>query len=208
MKISVHRLEGFSDALIAIIITLMVLELKLPSTFTYLEVIELVKSIGIFFISFIIVGYQWDRHQRMFDGLTNVSNQVVWRNLLFLFFLSLIPLFTKWMIQHPSAILPALGYDIVYLLIECSVRALFVSIINESKDTNKMNEFKRLKEERSNRGELSNRRFVLFFIMLVLVILFSIYIPTISIILFLILPVATSLANIFQRERRGHNKKR
>lgn len=87
IEFSKNRLETFSDGVIAIIITIMVLNIPLPDTFGFPEIAGLLRSILIFFVSFCIVGYFWSSHHFMLEQIPEVSNTLVWRNLLFLFFL-------------------------------------------------------------------------------------------------------------------------
>ena len=145
MKLSVSRLEGFSDGLIAIIITLMVLEIPLPKTITTAELLNFGKSILIFLASFIIVGTQWNRHYHLLDKVETVSRSFAWKNLIFLCVLSLLPLFMKWVLLFPNEVVPALGYAIVYILCDLIIRLLFRSILKENLDNTKFSKNRRKK---------------------------------------------------------------
>ncbi|HEX2786928.1 MAG TPA: TMEM175 family protein [Ignavibacteria bacterium] len=88
------RLEMFSDGVIAIIITLMVLEIKLPA-FTSDNVHDVIRHVGVYALSFIVIGILWLNHNAMFEQLEKVNASIVWLNFLLLFFMSLIPLPTE-----------------------------------------------------------------------------------------------------------------
>ena len=122
MDISKNRLEAFSDAVIAIIITIMVLDIPVPKDFTFESIRDMGVSFFIYFVSFIVVGAQWVKHHYLFKM---VSSKVVWRNILYLFFLSQIPYFSRLLIEHPRKVIPAIFYDIIFLLMMLSY--LFLS---------------------------------------------------------------------------------
>lgn len=88
------RLEMFSDGVIAIIITLMVLEIKLPE-FSVETMHEVVQHIGVYALSFIVIAIYWLNHNAMFDQLHKVNAKIIWLNFLLLFLMSLIPLPTE-----------------------------------------------------------------------------------------------------------------
>ena len=101
-----ERLAAFSDGVIAIIITIMVLELKLPETASHGEVwssfVEpLAPKLAIYALSFCIVGTMWINHHQLLAAVRRGSPQLMWMNLLLLFFMSLIPLATSFLGEHP-----------------------------------------------------------------------------------------------------------
>jgi uncharacterized membrane protein len=101
-----ERLAAFSDGVIAIIITIMVLELKLPETASHGEVwpsfLEpLAPKLAIYALSFCIVGTMWINHHQLLAAVRRASPQLMWMNLLLLFFMSLIPLATSFLGEHP-----------------------------------------------------------------------------------------------------------
>lgn len=117
MKLSKQRLEAMSDGVIAIIITIMVLGIPLPLSAGKVDILNFLLSIFIYFVSFIVTAAFWNQHHKAFSWIEDVDHRIVAANFLFLFFLSLIPLFTKWVIENPGELLPAAGYDILYLLV-------------------------------------------------------------------------------------------
>lgn len=196
MKVAVSRLEGFSDALIAIIMTLMVLEIHVPQYMTGAGLLEFLKSILIYGASFIVVGSQWTRHHRMLDQIGFVSENFVWMNLMELFFLSLIPLFMKWLLCFPSGVIPAMAYAAVYLLGDFGMRILFMILMNDNK------EMELIKTIETRREKLSLLHGGLMVLCLGSIFALSALLPEISIVCFIILPAALSLRNLFVTDDR------
>lgn len=108
------RLELFSDAIFAIIITIAVLEIPLPTSDNY---IKFFKSILIFTLSFFIIASYWDNHRRLFEQVKRISEQLVFYNVCFIFTISLIPIFTKWAIERENNSIPIVLFSILVLLI-------------------------------------------------------------------------------------------
>lgn len=195
MKMSAARVKGFSDGLIAIIMTLMVLQIPLPETMGRRELLLFFKSILIYGASFIIVGGQWNRHHRLLDTIEEVSDTFMWENLIYLFLLSLVPIFMKWVIQFPSSVIPALGYSFVYLLNDFGMRILFIRQLKENKEQYK--EFRQEKERES----MTSLHVIFLFAGLILILCASAVLPQISIVCFIIYPVCLSLVNVFGQNR-------
>jgi uncharacterized membrane protein len=91
------RLEAFSDGVIAIIITIMVLEIKVPHEATWEALLKLIPVFISYIISFIYVGIYWNNHHHLFQSVKIVDGKVLWANLFLLFWLSLIPFSAGWM---------------------------------------------------------------------------------------------------------------
>lgn len=110
------RLEAFSDGVLAIIITIMVLELKVPHS----EHIEaLVPLIPVFFsyvLSFVYVGIYWNNHHHMLHTVDRVTGPILWANLHLLFWLSLLPFATGWMGENHFAAMPSAVYGVVLFM--------------------------------------------------------------------------------------------
>ncbi|CAN7629604.1 TMEM175 family protein [Pseudoduganella sp. LjRoot289] len=107
------RLEAFSDGVIAIIITIMVLELKVPHGATWDALLPLASVLLSYVLSFVYVGIYWNNHHHMMHTVSKVSGGVLWANLHLLFWLSLIPFVTGWMGENRFAALPAAIYGVV-----------------------------------------------------------------------------------------------
>ena len=111
-----QRLEAFSDGVIAIIITIMVLELKVPHGETLATLAPLAPVFVSYVLSFIYVGIYWNNHHHMLHAAGKVSASVLWANLHLLFWLSLFPFATGWMGENHFAALPTAVYGLVLLL--------------------------------------------------------------------------------------------
>jgi len=109
------RLEAFSDGVIAIIITIMVLELKIPHESDLAALHPLVPVFLSYVLSFIYLGIYWNNHHHLLQAVQNVNGSVLWANLHLLFWLSLIPFVTGWTGENHFAALPVALYGIVLL---------------------------------------------------------------------------------------------
>jgi uncharacterized membrane protein len=110
------RLEAFSDGVIAIIITIMVLELKVPAGHTLASLVPLAPVLLSYVLSFVYVGIYWNNHHHMLSTSQRVSGVVLWANLHLLFWLSLFPFTTAWMGENHFAASPTAVYGVVLLM--------------------------------------------------------------------------------------------
>jgi uncharacterized membrane protein len=110
------RLEAFSDGVIAIIITIMVLEFKTPDAPTWDALLRLAPHLAIYALSFIYVGIYWSNHHHMFHAVRTVTGGILWANLHLLFWLSLVPFVSSWMGGHDRAALPVAAYGVVLFM--------------------------------------------------------------------------------------------
>jgi TMEM175 potassium channel family protein len=109
-------MEAFTDGVLAIIITIMVLELKVPHG-TGLEVLRpLLSILASYVLSFVYIGIYWNNHHHMLHACHRVTGSVLWANLHLLFWLSLIPFATSWMGENPFATMPTAAYGVVLLM--------------------------------------------------------------------------------------------
>ena len=109
------RLEAFSDAVIAILMTIMVLELKIPHG-TDLEAMRPLLPIFLTYVlSFIYLGIYWNNHHHMLQATKSVNGKVLWANMHLLFWLSLVPFVTGWMGENHFATLPTAIYGAILL---------------------------------------------------------------------------------------------
>jgi uncharacterized membrane protein len=111
-----NRLEAFSDGVMAIIITIMVLELKTPHASSWEALHELGPVLVAYVLSFVYVGIYWNNHHHLLKAAHGVNGAVMWANLHLLFWLSLIPFVTGWMGENHFAALPASLYGAVLLM--------------------------------------------------------------------------------------------
>ena len=110
------RLEAFSDGVIAIVITIMVLELKAPRGPSWHDLQAVLLPILLYVLSFVYLGIYWTNHHHLLHAARHVSGSVLWANLHLLFWLSLVPFVTEWMGEDPHASPPAATYGIVLFL--------------------------------------------------------------------------------------------
>lgn len=110
------RLEAFSDGVIAILITIMVLELKIPHG-TDWEAIRPLRPVFLAYVmSFVYLGIYWNNHHHLLQAVDRISGGILWANLHLLFWLSLVPFVTGWMGENGNAPLPTAVYGVVLLM--------------------------------------------------------------------------------------------
>ncbi len=126
-----NRLEAFSDGVLAIIITIMVLELKVPHATELAELKPLLPVFLSYVLSFICVGIYWNNHHHMFHSTRNVSGGILWANLHLLFWLSLFPFTTGWMGENHLAPTPTAVYGFVLLMAAIAYYILQRTIISQ-----------------------------------------------------------------------------
>jgi len=124
------RLEAFSDGMIAIIITIMVLELKVPHGTGFELLSPLVPVLLSYVLSFIYVAIYWNNHHHMISTVERVSGRILWANLHLLFWLSLIPFATGWVGENTAATAPVAVYGGVLLMAAISYSILQRTIID------------------------------------------------------------------------------
>lgn len=124
-----RRLEAFSDAVIAILITIMVLELKVPSGADLAALGPLVPVFASYVLSFVKLGEYWNNHHHMLQAARGVDGRVLWANLNYLFWLSLMPFTTGWMGEHEFAPTPVAAYGVNLLLAAVGYFCLQQSLI-------------------------------------------------------------------------------
>jgi len=118
------RLEAFSDGVIAVIITIMVLELKVPHDADPHALVPLIPVFLSYVLSFVYVGIYWNNHHHMFHAVHHVNGAILWANLHLLFWLSLVPFVTGWMDETHFAPLQVAAYGAVLLLAACAYTIL------------------------------------------------------------------------------------
>lgn len=107
------RLEAFSDGVVAIIITIMVLEMKVPEGRDWQALVPLIPVFLSYVLSFVFVGIYWNNHHHLFQAVQQVNGAVLWANLHLLFWLSLVPFVTGWMGENHFAAWPVALYGTV-----------------------------------------------------------------------------------------------
>ncbi len=110
------RLEAFSDGVIAILITIMVLDLRSPEGSDLPDLLNVLPNIATYLLSFIYLGIYWNNHHHLLHATVHINGEVLWANLHLLFWLSLVPFATRWMSETDFATLPTAAYGVVLLL--------------------------------------------------------------------------------------------
>jgi uncharacterized membrane protein len=113
---SKSRLEAFSDGVIAILITIMVLDLRSPTGSDLPTLLAVLPGIATYLLSFVFVGIYWNNHHHLLHATQQINGAVLWANLHLLFWLSLVPFATRWMSETDFATLPTALYGCVLLL--------------------------------------------------------------------------------------------
>ncbi len=123
------RLEAFSDGVVAIIITIMVLELKVPHGETVDALVPMIPLFLSYVLSFVYVGIYWNNHHHMLHTCAEVTGGILWANLHLLFWLSLFPVTTAWIGENHLAAAPSVLYGVVLLMAAIAYWILQQSII-------------------------------------------------------------------------------
>ena len=164
-----NRLEAFSDGVLAIIITIMVLEFSVPEGTTFNDLKPLLPKVLGYILSFIYIAIYWNNHHHLMHTVEKVNGKILWANMHLLFWLSLIPFATAWLGESHFASFPMFLYGIVLLGCAIAYYVLQKSIIKfDGKDSLIYNSV-----GKDNKGKLSN-------LLYIIAIGFALYIPIIS----------------------------
>ncbi len=135
---STTRLEAFSDGVVAILITIMVLELKVPHSMDWEALRPTIFTLLMYVLSFVYVGIYWTNHHHMFHATDHVNGRVLWANLHLLFWLSLVPFTTTWMGENHFTAVPTALYGVVLLAAAIAYIVLQSSIIKQEGPQSKL----------------------------------------------------------------------
>ena len=127
--VSKTRLEAFSDGVIAIIITIMVLELRPPEDSNLSALLHMRQELCAYTLSFVLLGIYWNNHHLLIGAMRRVNGAVLWANLHLLFWLSLIPFATAWMGRNATSPVPIATYGVVLFLDAIAYTILQMTII-------------------------------------------------------------------------------
>jgi uncharacterized membrane protein len=125
------RLEAFSDGVMAIIITIMILEIKAPEGDALMSLKPIFNKFIAYVLSFIYVGIYWNNHHHLWQAVERVNGRILWANLHLLFWLSLMPFATAWMGEHYSAPVPVAVYGFVLFMASMAWYILAVLVVKE-----------------------------------------------------------------------------
>jgi uncharacterized membrane protein len=146
-----NRIEAFSDGVMAIIITIMILEIKAPEHSTIGSLLPLIPVFLSYVLSFIYVGIYWNNHHHMFQVVKKIDGSVLWFNTMLLFWLSLIPFATSWIGGQSFSSVPMACYGFILLMCAISYSLLQNKIIKlEGKDSILQHAV-----EKDNKGKIS-----------------------------------------------------
>jgi uncharacterized membrane protein len=143
------RLEAFSDGVLAIIITIMVLELKVPHGSDPAALAPLVPALLGYLVSFVYVGIYWNNHHHLLHATRRIGGGVMWANLHLLFWISLVPFVTGWVGENPGASWPAALYGVVLLMAGVAWRFLVRAILAQNEGRSEIVEL--VKDDRKAR---------------------------------------------------------
>ena len=132
------RLEAFSDGVIAILITIMVLELKVPHGTDWDALRPTVFTLLMYLLSFVFLGIYWSNHHHMLHATQRVNGRILWANLHLLFWLSLVPFATTWMGENHFTSLPTAIYGVVLLAAAIAYTILQQAIISHEGHQSKL----------------------------------------------------------------------
>ncbi|AFY69869.1 protein of unknown function DUF1211 [Thalassoporum mexicanum PCC 7367] len=123
------RLEAFSDGVLAIVITIMVLEMKVPDEANLAALEPIIPVFISYVISFIYLGIYWNNHHHLLQISTQINGHILWANLHLLFWLSLIPFATGWIGENNFATLPVVLYGVILFFAAIAYRILTIALI-------------------------------------------------------------------------------
>ena len=124
------RMEAFSDGVVAILITIMILELRAPAGFDIASLRPVVPSLSAYVLSYVFIGIYWNNHHHMLQATGRVNGAVLWANLHFLFWLSLVPFVTAWLGHYYTESVPTALYGAVLLMCGVAYTILQRTIIS------------------------------------------------------------------------------
>jgi len=143
-----NRLEAFSDGVIAIIITIMVLEIKTPHDSSWMALKEQLPVFLSYLLSFVFIGIYWGNHHHLISIISHVNAAIIWSNMNLLFWLSLIPFATGWMGENHFAQNTVVLYAILLLICGFSFTILQICVERVTKDNPKLVQaFSRVKQK-------------------------------------------------------------
>ncbi len=133
-----NRLEAFSDGVLAIIITIMVLEIKTPHGTRWQDIGPVLPALFSYTASFIYIGIYWNNHHHLFHIVKTINGNALWGNLHLLFWLSLLPFATAWMDENHFESLPVAFYGFILLMCGCAFKILTIIIIKGEGENSKL----------------------------------------------------------------------
>lgn len=152
-----NRMEAFSDGVLAIIITITVLNMEFPKGTGIADLISLIPQILIYAMSYVYVGAYWNNHHHTLQTVTFVNGRILWANLFFLFWISLLPFMTSWMSKNLNDWVPTLAYGVILLMTAIGYTVLQQTIIHNESDCEVL---KKAVQEEKWRGTLTGIMYI------------------------------------------------
>lgn len=134
-ELETNRLEAFSDGVIAVLITIMVLELRPPESGSLNDLLHESSPFLVYVLSFIFIGIYWNNHHHLLHAAKRSSASIMWANLHLLLWISMIPFVTEWVGEHPREHAPAFLYGVVTVLCAIAYTILTIFIKKTNSDT-------------------------------------------------------------------------
>lgn len=196
MKNNKGRIATLSSEIIAIISTITAIEIPIPASIDGSELLGLSKNIGIFLVSFLIIINSWNNQRKLLNQLEEVPEKFIWRMIFWLAFLSLLPIFSAWMMTantYKMSVFATVGYGIVNLLIQVAFSSAVLVIIPKDIEIRNHISIKKLYKKMST----------ITIAVISLNILLAFFYPKVAMVLFLAIPVLSSITNVWKNEQRG-----
>lgn len=124
------RLEAFYDAIIAIIVTVLVLELPQPATASFASIWALKTSYFAYLISFLVCANLWQYHHLIYNHVDKINNRIIWQNILLMFVFSLVPYITIFVANNPNSFIPQALYGLDFIIVDIILFYMARSLIN------------------------------------------------------------------------------
>ena len=124
------RIEAFYDAIIAIIVTVLVLELPQPATASFASIWALKTSYFAYLISFLVCANLWQYHHLIYNHVDKINNRIIWQNILLMFVFSLIPYITIFVANNPNSFIPQALYGLDFIIVDIILFYMARSLIN------------------------------------------------------------------------------
>ena len=202
MFYSKRRFEYFNDGIMVVIAIITILEIPVNSVIDNREILKLLEGIMIFFINFFVIGIFWHRHHEVIDKLEILTSKIIWTNHFFLFFLSLLPVFTILIIRNLNEVIPLIGYDIIFLLVNISFLIVSKEVYKQTAD----DKFEKLPAIRKIFRKYSWAIIIIQIIIFIGVIIIIINNPKLSLLVFIIFTMLTAFVSMFFEEQEIKNK--
>ena len=128
------RLEAFYDAIIAIIITVLVLELPQPANTSLTAIWALKTNYFAYFISFLVCANLWQYHHLIYNHVARINNKIIWLNILVMLVFSLVPYITTFVANHPNSLIPQVLYGLDFILVDIILYQMAKSLLEINTD--------------------------------------------------------------------------